>query len=259
MKGKRADSGPLGRGGPRSTWPETRGPPAGCGPSPAAAPRAKQQPCRPSRGGVGPPGLPAAPAASGGRRPRQSDVQPPVGPALWGELCLDPEPVLGPAWREDGQCVCCPGAARSRGSCVLVRVLWPPPPGGLIGSPRSPSRHRGPGGNVKQKLPDPAETVCSALPAALPASPGSGPCRGTACGVPTCMAATLGLGLAVRPPGVSPWSRPAWARSPGVCGLVDAGGVLTCLLCLIFSQTRTRRRLQWSPWIRSLSALVRRG
>lgn len=69
--------------------------------------------------------------------------------------------------------------------------------------------------------------------------------------------------LRLRPQGArGPVHAGAWARlcrAPAVCGLADPGRVLTCLLCLIFSQTRTRRRLQWSPWIRSLSASVRRG
>lgn len=161
--------------------------------------------------------------------------------------------------------------------CVLTRggpqlgVVCPrthpvaPPPGGLIGRPLSVLSQR----PRKQREAEASRPGCR--PCAEPSPPRSRRPRGPAhvwgagpVGLPRAWWRHWGeASLRLRPQGArGPVHAGAWARlcrAPAVCGLADPGRVLTCLLCLIFSQTRTRRRLQWSPWIRSLSASVRRG
>lgn len=161
--------------------------------------------------------------------------------------------------------------------CVLTRggpqlgVVCPrthpvaPPPGGLIGRPLSVLSQR----PRKQREAEASRPGCR--PCAEPSPPRSRRPRGPAhvwgagpLGLPRAWWRHWGeASLRLRPQGArGPVHAGAWARlcrAPAVCGLADPGRVLTCLLCLIFSQTRTRRRLQWSPWIRSLSASVRRG
>lgn len=161
--------------------------------------------------------------------------------------------------------------------CVLTRggpqlgVVCPrthpvaPPPGGLIGRPLS----------VLSQRPRKQRETEASRPGCRPCAEPSPPCprrpRGPAhvwgagpLGLPRAWWRHWGeASLRLRPQCArGPVHAGAWARlcrAPAVCGLADPGRVLTCLLCLIFSQTRTRRRLQWSPWIRSLSASVRRG
>lgn len=161
--------------------------------------------------------------------------------------------------------------------CVLTRggpqlgVVCPrthpvaPPPGGLIGRPLSVLSQR----PRKQREAEASRPGCR--PCAEPSLPCPRRPRGPAhvwgagpLGLPRAWWRHWGeASLRLRPQGArGPVHAGAWARlcrAPAVCGLADPGRVLTCLLCLIFSQTRTRRRLQWSPWIRSLSASVRRG
>lgn len=161
--------------------------------------------------------------------------------------------------------------------CVLTRggpqlgVVCPrthpvaPPPSGLIGRPLSVLSQR----PRKQREAEASRPGCR--PCAEPSPPRSRRPRGPAhvwgagpVGLPRAWWRHWGeASLRLRPQGArGPVHAGAWARlcrAPAVCGLADPGRVLTCLLCLIFSQTRTRRRLQWSPWIRSLSASVRRG
>lgn len=161
--------------------------------------------------------------------------------------------------------------------CVLTRggpqlgVVCPrthpvaPPPGGLIGRPLSVLSQR----PRKQREAEASRPGCR--PCAEPSLPCPRRPRGPAhvwgagpLGLPRAWWRHWGeASLRLRPQCArGPVHAGAWARlcrAPAVCGLADPGRVLTCLLCLIFSQTRTRRRLQWSPWIRSLSASVRRG